>query len=719
MSLQLPLFAQIPHWLVTDSPPEEKIAHLSMELGIQPLLGRILAARGYDRPDQAHVFLFPDRKHLRSPLELYDMDRLLDRLMQAIRCGEPLRICGDYDVDGVSATAIMLLALRQLGADVDYWLPHRIQDGYGLSPAAVEQAETDGRKLLITVDNGISAFEAAERALQLSVDLLITDHHLQTSELLPPASAVVNPSRLDCPYPFPGLTGAAVAWKVIDALYEALGKERPWPLLAYACLGIVADVAPLHDENRIMVSEGMRFLREQPPLGLQALFRQAGLQPQQVNSRSIAFVLAPRLNAAGRMGAADLALELLVCQDPRRAEQLAAALEQENKERMAAGEKILQEARLQAAASGSPVIALADQWHLGVLGIVAARLSEESQKPVLLAGHEDEAGSWLRGSARSPDGFDITAALARCSELLDHFGGHAGAAGFRLRSEQWPHFCERLRQIVDEAAVETPVSRTEYRADCTASLEEITPELVDQLKLLEPFGEGNPEPVLLFRDLPVRDARRVGADLKHLKLRVGRGWDAIAFRQGECEEWAAGGVVDLLATPRWNEWQGARTLQLEVQALRPSASCMTNLWRNWLSQAKMEVEQENPDREALVQIYKALRGLQQRSGAILPAGERLYDELTRRGVRVSESCLGQAMQIWSEIGLAVAMQRGGEPCWVLAGSSQDKFSLDDSPTYSVCQSRRKVWLDLLQWAGGQSDAELIQRRVADVIKLYF
>lgn len=719
--MQLPLFAEVNRaWDIPPDPSWQDCVNLHKELNIPILLAKILVARGISTPTDARLFLHPSRDQLRDPFALADMDRLVGRLIDAVERREKIRICGDYDVDGISATAILWLGLTRLGADVDYWLPHRIQDGYGLSAEVVDEAAGDGRKLLVTVDNGISAFAAAQRAVELGVDLLITDHHAQTEPHLPPAIAVVNPNRLDHPYPFSGLSGSAIAWKVVDALYQRLGIERPWKLLAYACLGIIADVAPLLDENRIMVREGLEELKKQPLPGLRALFRHASLEPEQINAKTVSFVLAPRLNSAGRIGSPESALALLICEDDDEARRLADALEHENERRRAIGDKVLREASIQLAAGletsyDSPLIALSGRWHLGVLGIAAARLAEQWNKPVLLAGLEDDEGEWLRGSARSTNGIDITQLLAACSEWLEQFGGHPGAAGFRLRAELWTDFCEAALASIDrirEEQFQQPVQR----ADCRVSVDEITPEFMECLRDLEPFGEGNEEPLLYFEGLLATEARKVGKKADHLRIRLPNGWTAIAFNQGDMQEIAANGYIDLIATPRWNEWQGVRSIQLQVQALRPHASSTVKLWRSWVQQTAERVYSEKPDRSMLVSIYKGLRVLQQRGLNVLPQAEELAQKLGALGIRVLPTALRHSLQIFSELGLVVPMQRGQEECWVLGVAPENKIDLEDSPTYRGCQQERRQWYEFTSWCAKQDDAATIEQRVLDMLQ---
>lgn len=511
------------HWHSPAPAPGEKITALAEELGVLPAVARVLYHRGIVRAADARTFLHPSPDQFHSPWLMKGMQRAVERIGAALEKGEKMVVYGDYDVDGITAAALLVEALRQLGAGaVDFYLPSRFRGGYGLHREALEQLSAEGAGLVITVDCGTNAVGAAAAAHSLGLDLIVTDHH-QPFETLAGAAAVLNPLQEGCRYPFKKLSGAGIAFKLAVALMERAGAPFPDHLLDLAALGTVADMVPLLGENRVLAACGLERMRRSPRPGLRALAETGGVQPEQIRSYTLAFVLSPPLNAAGRLGEADPAIHLLLEQDEGKAGKLALALHRINRQRRDTGVQILQQAEAILAAdrpaAGEHIITLAGEgWPHGVIGIVASRLAERYCRPVVLISLDGEEG---RGSARSIPGFDITAALHGCAPLLERFGGHAQAAGLtvkaarvdRLRSELDRYAAPRLQpeQLVPLLELDTELAPPEIGLD-----------LARQLALLEPYGAGNPPPVFCGRGWELKSWRLVGSDRKHLKLNLAR-----------------------------------------------------------------------------------------------------------------------------------------------------------------------------------------------------
>ena len=504
-----------------------KIAHPSPEgraqlerAGIPSLLACVLSARGVTEPEQAWKLLTPGEEPLLDPMLLKDMDRAVLRVTRALKRGETIAVYGDYDVDGITATCLLTDCLTRLGGRVRSYIPDRLEEGYGLNQEAVLHLARQGVTLIITVDCGITAAREVEFARELGIDVVITDHH-ECKQAIPEAAAVVDPHRPDCPYPFKGLAGVGVALKLAMA---AAGPDRAGLVFReyadLAAVGTVADVMPMTGENRTIVQTGLAALAHPRRVGLAQLMEEAGLGDKPVTSVSIGYTLAPRINAAGRMGQADLAAELLLTRDPGRAAALAQELCALNRERQTIECEIFQECvqRLERRPQ-SGVILLADEhWHQGVVGIVASRLTEKYSCPVFMVCLDQGMG---KGSCRSWGGVNLFHLLTQCQDLLEGFGGHAMAAGFTVREENIPALECRLRQLVleEQAGEELP---SLLDIDAAVLPQELTVEAVEALDALEPCGAGNPRPVLVLTGAHVISAAQVGRG-RHLKLRqIGR-----------------------------------------------------------------------------------------------------------------------------------------------------------------------------------------------------
>ena len=553
-----------------------KIAHPSPEgraqlerAGIPSLLACVLSARGVTEPEQAWKLLTPGEEPLLDPMLLKDMDRAVLRVTRALKRGETIAVYGDYDVDGITATCLLTDCLTRLGGRVRSYIPDRLEEGYGLNEEAVLHLAQQGVTLIITVDCGITAAREVEFARELGIDVVITDHH-ECKQAIPEAAAVVDPHRPDCPYPFKGLAGVGVALKLAMA---AAGPDRAGLVFReyadLAAVGTVADVMPMTGENRTIVQTGLAALAHPRRVGLAQLMEEAGLGDKPVTSVSIGYTLAPRINAAGRMGQADLAAELLLTRDPGRAAALAQELCALNRERQTIECEIFQECvqRLERRPQ-SGVILLADEhWHQGVVGIVASRLTEKYSCPVFMVCLDQGMG---KGSCRSWGGVNLFHLLTQCQDLLEGFGGHAMAAGFTVREENIPALECRLRQLVlEEQAGEELPSLLEI--DAAVLPQELTVEAVEALDALEPCGAGNPRPVLVLTGAHVISAAQVGRG-RHLKLRLeGRGvpLDAIFFSVDGSELGLTPGCrVDVAFYPQINDFRGVRSVQLQVVDLR-------------------------------------------------------------------------------------------------------------------------------------------------------
>ena len=553
-----------------------KIAHPSPEgraqlerAGIPSLLACVLSARGVTEPEQAWKLLTPGEEPLLDPMLLKDMDRAVLRVTRALKRGETIAVYGDYDVDGITATCLLTDCLTRLGGRVRSYIPDRLEEGYGLNQEAVLHLAQQGVTLIITVDCGITAAREVEFARELGIDVVITDHH-ECKQAIPEAAAVVDPHRPDCPYPFKGLAGVGVALKLAMA---AAGPDRAGLVFReyadLAAVGTVADVMPMTGENRTIVQTGLAALAHPRRVGLAQLMEEAGLGDKPVTSVSIGYTLAPRINAAGRMGQADLAAELLLTRDPGRAAALAQELCALNRERQTIECEIFQECvqRLERRPQ-SGIILLADEhWHQGVVGIVASRLTEKYSCPAFMVCLDQGIG---KGSCRSWGGVNLFHLLTQCQDLLEGFGGHAMAAGFTVREENIPALERRLRQLVlEERAGEELPSLLEI--DAAVLPQELTVEAVEALDALEPCGAGNPRPVLVLTGAHVISAAQVGRG-RHLKLRLeGRGvpLDAIFFSVDGSELGLTPGCrVDVAFYPQINDFRGVRSVQLQVVDLR-------------------------------------------------------------------------------------------------------------------------------------------------------
>ena len=587
-------------WHIADPHPEAA-ARLTAA-GYPCLVSAVLASRGIGTAEEAAAFLEHEQRLTYSPFLMADMDKAVARVQQALAAHEKIAVFGDYDVDGITATCILVDYLQSRGADVLHYIPRRIEDGYGLSCDAIEGLYRKGARLLITVDCGITGVEEVDFANSLGMDVVITDHH-ECKETLPRAAAVVDPHRPDCPYPFKHLAGCGVALKLALALG---GPDREEALFARYCtlaaIGTVADVMQMSGENRTIVSRGLAAIEHSDFIGLQALLKEAGLAGREITSVQIGFVLAPRINAAGRMGAADKAADLLLCTDPEEADRMARELCALNRERQNVEQTIYSQAEEMIARlpdrDRSALVLESSRWHQGVVGIVASRLSEKYSRPSFMIHLNGATG---KGSCRSWGGFNLFAALESCKDLLLGFGGHELAAGFTIEEGNIPAFRERMNDYARSfRGGEAPVSVLDVDVAITHP-SAVTLEELEALSALEPYGSGNARPVFCLLGATLLRTQNVGQN-RHLKLRLGKGsaqFDGIFFSTvAEDCGCKAGDRVDAAFYLQVNEFRGSRTVQLQMVDLRPS------LWASGREQealalaARCTARQSIPARDA-------------------------------------------------------------------------------------------------------------------------
>ncbi|MCC6177827.1 MAG: single-stranded-DNA-specific exonuclease RecJ [Chloroflexi bacterium] len=536
-----------------------------------PLLAQLLLNRGV-APADANAFLAPPAPAPPKLDAMADLGAAVRRIEAAIACGERIVVYGDYDVDGLSGSTLLALALQKVGANASVYIPHRERDGYGLNRDVLSALQADGVGLIVSVDCGVSAVAEIQVAVALGLDVVVTDHHHVPPDL-PQAIAVVNPRRSDCPYPFKELSGAGVALVLARALLARRLPDRERThleahLFELAMLGTVADVMPLVGENRAIVRQGLRVLNEQPGLGLAALAARARLTRPWIDAEAIAFRIAPRLNAAGRLADATLAQRLLAAATSDEASRFADDLEVLNERRRAVLSDAMERAHAELRTLGEPLpagLVLAGAYEPGLLGLLAARLAEEVARPVAVIQRTPEL---CRGSVRGVPGFDTVGAVRACQHLLTTFGGHAGAAGFTTTPQQ----ADRFREAFVAAVASMPrCVPAPLEADCRLRPESIETGLLDLLARLEPFGEGNRQPLFETNGVVVREARVVGDG--HVRLRLwgkGRPLKGIMFRAGGCGP-EVGMTVDVLHRVRPNIWRDDVSAELHVEAWRPSS----------------------------------------------------------------------------------------------------------------------------------------------------
>ena len=566
-------------WKLREVADSENVRQLSSELGVDPVLAELLVQRGIRTFEEARSFFRPSLDDLHDPFLMTDMDKAVERVHDAVTGGEKILVYGDYDVDGTTAVSLVYSFLHRLTRNVDFYIPERYDEGYGVSYKGIDWAADNGFGLIITLDCGIKANDKVAYAAGKGIDMIICDHHLPENEL-PKAVAVLDPKREDCSYPFDDLSGCGVGFKLVQAysMRYDIPFETLVPLLDLLVVSIASDLVSITDENRILAHYGLRQLNSSPREGLAAMIQLSGLEPMHLTIDDIVFKIGPRNNAAGRMETGRIAVELLTASDARTAVRIGTEINEHNNERKNIDRRITQEA-LEMVESGNclssanATIVYNPQWHKGVVGIVASRLVEAFYRPTIVFTRSQEG--LVTGSARSVHGFDLYDAIESCSDLLENFGGHLYAAGLTLKEENLPVFCERIEKAISGRIVpemQTPV----VDVDAVLNFAQITPKFLRILKQFQPFGPGNNAPV--FRTDNVYDngmGRKVGAEGGHLKLELIQEShpyhhiSAIAFNMADYFDYVkSGNPVDVCYSIVENYYRGTSNTQLRIKDLR-------------------------------------------------------------------------------------------------------------------------------------------------------
>ncbi|WP_155969606.1 single-stranded-DNA-specific exonuclease RecJ [Streptococcus ruminantium] len=560
-------------WQLLTSSSSEQFTKLAKKEGLDPVAAKLLYDRGIHTSEDLHTFLHPSLDDLHDPYLLHDMDKAVDRIRRAIEDYEQILIYGDYDADGMTATSILKEVLEELGAEVQVYLPNRFTDGYGPNLSVYKYfIEQQGVSLIVTVDNGVAGHEAIAYAQEKGVDVVVTDHH-SLQETLPNAYAIIHPEHPDGSYPFKQLAGCGVAFKLACALLETVHAD----LLDLVAIGTIADMVSLTDENRVMVKYGLSLLRQTERVGLQELIKIAGIDVASLDEETVGFQLAPRLNALGRLDDPNPAVELLTGFDEEQAYEIALLIDSKNTERKDVVQAIYDEAKTMIR-NDRPVQVLAREgWNSGVLGIVAGRLLEELQQPVIVLSIEADKA---KGSARSVEAIDIFQALKDHQDLFIAFGGHAGAAGMTLEVDKLGVLSEALAAYIRENNLDQP-SKSQLVLDEELDLEELTMETLKSFGKLAPYGMDNKKPVFYLKDFQVESARTMGQNNAHLKLRVTKGtatFDVVAFGKGNLAlEFSQAKYLELAVTLSVNRWNGNTSLQLMLVDARVDGIQLYNI----------------------------------------------------------------------------------------------------------------------------------------------
>lgn len=544
---------------------------IAEEHGISTLLAKILVNRGIVDSKQIKVFLEPQRHDFHNPFDMLDMEMAVNRIIEAINNKEKTIIYGDYDVDGITSITVLKKFLNERGLDVDYYIPNRLEEGYGLNKEAIEEIAKKGYKLMITVDCGISGVEEVELANSLGIETIITDHHEQL-DVLPNAYAIINPKRRDNTYPFRGLAGVGVVFKVIQAISMKLNLDEKEYLkyLDIVCIGTISDIVPLVDENRVIAKLGLMLVKCTKNVGLKELIEESGYKT--IDSGMVSFGIAPRINACGRMGKQEEALELFLTDNPEKAKTITKRLNEYNIQRQETEKQIFEQAISELEKENleekSSIVLAGENWHHGVIGIVASRITEKFFKPTILICIEDDIG---KGSGRSVPGFDLHEALAQSSKYLEKYGGHEMAVGLSLKKENIQEFKNHFEEYAKSKGVKDIVPIINVDSEITKK--DINKATVEQIKILEPFGEQNKQPLLIYKNLKIASIRAL-SEGKHLKLMLkdeNEIINAIGFNLGELsEEYLIGDKVDVVGTLEINAYNGQEQIQINLKDIMKS-----------------------------------------------------------------------------------------------------------------------------------------------------
>lgn len=560
-------------WIENEIEPSE-IESLSKELGISRIMSKVLLNRGLKDADSIKKFISPSLDNMNDPFMLKDMDKAVNRIEKAIAKGEKTIIFGDYDVDGITGTSILYSFLKRQSVDVHYYIPDRIDEGYGLSISALQKIREENPNLIITVDCGISAIEEVNFIKESNIDIIVTDHH-QCGETIPNANAVINPHRPDCKYPFKELAGVGVTFRLIDAVCKKMGLGEIYlEYLDLVALGTIADLVPLLDENRIIAKYGMQKMRNSNNLGMRTLVECAGINDKDITAGMVAFVIAPRINAAGRLGDAARAVELFTTSDEKKALKISIELNEENNKRQNAQTEIYEQAveiiEKEIDLEREKVIVVAKEgWHPGIIGIVASKITDKYYKPCIMICSENGIG---KGSGRSIEAFNLFEALSHCKDILIKYGGHELAAGLTIDMDRIGEFRKVVNQYADSVLQEKDLI-PRLMIEAYLSRKDISLENVQELKMLAPFGQGNPGPVFAYKRLRISEIKPVG-DKKHLKMVVKDGTfyvDAIGFNMGEYADiYSDRDFLDLAFSLEINTWNSVESVQLNLKDIKPN-----------------------------------------------------------------------------------------------------------------------------------------------------
>lgn len=543
---------------------------LSLSLNISRITAQLLINRGISDSVEAKSFMSSSFSTCHDPFLLKDMHKAVLRIKKAITDKEPILVYGDYDVDGITSVTILYSALKSLGAVTDTYIPNRLEEGYGLNLAAIKKAHRNGFGLIITVDCGITSFKEVEYAKSMGIDVIVTDHHEVLESCVPSAYAVINALQADCKYPFKHLAGVGIAYKLVKALYDTTNLFAE-DFLDLVSLGTVADIAPLIGENRIMAKCGLSEMNKRDRIGLSALMDVGGLSDKEIISGHIGFILGPRINAMGRIGSAQTSLDLLLSSDKEEAKKLAKVLDTENRNRQKIESRILEEALSKVEREVNfkhhKVIVLASEnWHPGVIGIVASRIADRFYRPAIMISLDGKFG---KGSGRSIEGFHLFEYLLRSKDVLMGFGGHESACGVTIDKERIDEFRDRINEEASKD-VDESIFSPKLDIDMDVPLGDLGENVISELESLAPFGSDNPKPVLASTRLVVKDGpRQIGKNGFKIWVTDSKiTCEAVSFGKGNLEAPKIGSEVSLAYTPSINDWQGVRSIQLELKDIK-------------------------------------------------------------------------------------------------------------------------------------------------------
>ncbi len=550
---------------------EEKVEKISKENNINKLIATILANKGIEKKEDIYKYLSPTRNDFHDPYQMPDMEKAVNRILKAKENKEKVIIYGDYDVDGITSITVLKSFLHDIGIEASYYIPNRLNEGYGLNIPAVEKIASEGYNLMITVDCGISCIEEIKKANELGIQVIVTDHH-EVGETLPDAIAVVDCKRKDNKYPCRDLAGVGVAFKLSQALSIKLGLDEKEYLkyLDIVCIGTISDIVPLVDENRVISKLGLLLVNQTKNIGLKQILNISGYQ--NIDSTAVSFGVAPRLNACGRMGHAEEALKLFLSKDIEEVQELSISLNNYNKTRQDTEKEIYEDALLKIKKDGLDknrvIVVAGNNWHHGVIGIVSSKITEMYFKPSILLCLEDNIA---KGSGRSIPGFDLHDALSKCQNTLDKFGGHSMAVGLSLKKENLEEFKSEFEKIAEEQHTENIIPV--INIDAKVNLSEINKEMVESLKMLEPFGEANKMPIFLIKNLKI-DSIRALSEGKHLKLTLKDNnviVNAIGFNMGSlADEYRIGDKIDVVGMLEINTFNGVQNIQINLKDIMKS-----------------------------------------------------------------------------------------------------------------------------------------------------